>query len=184
MKGAGGIDVFVSYHSVIDTHTSVFWNIGMAFYTLPPVAKVYEALGAIADGRISFVSEQSAQIKSSSGDKVYQLGWDKELSWISSDDNASKWQGYMGYPVIAILLLKKPIPYDKTVAEALKGIPWKKLNTLYKNDYAKTLEDVLKSAAEKGFPPEAIRAECERILEFLKTMNIERRGYAKISTAE
>ena len=141
-------------------------------YAPPPIAKVYEALGALADSRIAFVSETSAKVTSSSGDKSYKLSWDKELSWISSDDNASKWQGYMGYPVIMIVILKKPLPYDKTIAEALKGIPWKSLNTKYKNDYSKSIEDALLEASQNGFDPKEIKAECERILQELCKLSI------------
>src|ERR1035441_7523817 len=89
----------------------------MNIWHQPPIAKVYEALGAIADGRVTLVSPTSAQVGSSSGDKSYTVEWAKEFSWVTSNDNASHWQGYLGYPIIAVLFLQGKIAYDKRSEE-------------------------------------------------------------------
>lgn len=145
----------------------------MSIFNTPPIAKIYEALGALADKRILLTSENSAQVKSSAGDKTYTLSWSGDFSRISSNDNASYWQGYMGYPIVALLLLKGRITYDPQVATALKGIPWKAINTRHKNNYQESIAEVLQQAAARGIDPSSITRECERILEALKTFKIE-----------
>ena len=122
----------------------------MSIWHQPPIAKVYEALGAIADGCVTLVSPTSAQVGSSSGDKSYTVEWAEAFSWVTSNDNASHWQGYLGYPIIAVLFLQGKIAYEKAVSDALKGVPWKKINTRYKNNYDKTINEVLEQASAQG----------------------------------
>jgi hypothetical protein len=150
------------------------YNWSMIIWKQPPIAKVYEALGAIADGRVITASPTSAQVVSSSGDKSYSVEWAEDFSWITSNDNASYWQGYFGYPIIAVLLLQGKISYDKSISETLKGIPWKKVNTRYKNDYDKSINEVLEQASAKGRPRDAIVKECERVHTELKNFKIEK----------
>ena len=75
---------------------------------MPPREKIHEALTAIVDNRISIDSENNkAEIFSSDRSKKYIVEWhDNEYS---SNDNATYWQGYPGYPVIAVLLLQKKL---------------------------------------------------------------------------
>ncbi len=140
----------------------------------PPIAKVYEALGAVADGRVTIVAPTKAEVVSSSGDKAYSVEWAEDFSWITSNDNASYWQGYLGYPIIAVLLLQGKITYAKAVSEALKGVPWKKINTRHKNKYDKTIQEVLEQANAQGGNREDIVRECERIHSELKSLKLER----------
>jgi hypothetical protein len=144
----------------------------MILWKQPTVAKIYEALGALADGRVKRVSPTSANVVSSSGDKTYTVEWGDDFSWITSNDNASFWQGYLGYPIIAVLLLEGKIGYNKIVSEALKGIPWKELNTRHKNNYDQTIAEVLEEARSKGQNCAEITRECERIQAELKTVKI------------
>ena len=73
-------------------------------WKVPPRVKVYEALGAIADGRVMEVSEMGARVKSSEGNKIYTVTYRVETNTINANDNGSYWQGYMGYPAIAFLM--------------------------------------------------------------------------------
>jgi len=40
-------------------------------WKMPPIAKVYEALSALEDGRVRILEPGRAEVVSSSGDKIY-----------------------------------------------------------------------------------------------------------------
>jgi hypothetical protein len=101
-------------------------------WALPPKEKIYEAYSAIADGRVNMF-DGYASVSSSDRKKQYTVEWNEDV--YSSNDNASYWQGYMGYPVIAVLMLQGRISCDSAVAEYFADINWKELNTQYKNQY-------------------------------------------------
>ena len=103
----------------------------MTIWKLPPLIKVYEALGCLADGRIE-IENNSARVYSSSIGKYYPGTYDPEINAIMCNDNGSYWQGYLGYPAIAYLLSTGIIPYSPVLANLLKDIKWKDLNTQYK----------------------------------------------------
>jgi len=146
----------------------------MTLWKLPPIAKVYEALTAVADGRVTLTSETTAQVGSSDGSKTYDLNWSADGLAVSSNDNASYWQGYLGYPIIALLLVQGRVAYDPAVAQALAGVPWKALNTQFKRNYARAIEHVLADIAAKGGDRAAIEREVEAILEQLGALGLER----------
>lgn len=140
----------------------------------PPIAKVYEALGALADGRVKTTSSTSAEVLSSSKDKTYTVEWSIDYSSITSNDNASFWQGYCGYPIIAVLLLAGRLSYDKTVSDALKSLPWKQINDRFKGNYDKAISQVLDRVQALGGNRDIIVKECERIHAELKLLKIGR----------
>jgi hypothetical protein len=139
-------------------------------WKIPPIAKVYEALGAVGDGRVRIDDGRHASVTSSDGAKVYTVESSEDGAEISSNDNASFWQGYLGYPAIAVMIARGLIRADETAARALAGVPWKQLNTRYKNDYERTLEDVMRQAEVRGFDPDAIRAAANKVLEAVCTL--------------
>ena len=73
---------------------------------IPPIAKIYEAYSCIADGRIE-LKDEDAKVTSSDNKKTYLVKWKDNV--YSSNDNASFWQGYPGYPVIAVLMLQNKL---------------------------------------------------------------------------
>lgn len=107
------------------------------FWKQPPLNKVYEALGAIGDKRIK-MSGNTARVYSSSGNKYYDVEYSPEKNAITSNDNASYWGGYIGYPSIALLLAKGIIDYDTILAKYLSGFAWKDINQSFKNNLPKT----------------------------------------------
>ena len=109
---------------------------------LPPKEKIYEAYSAIADGRTE-LHEDHAIVRSSDNLKEYIVNWDGDT--FASSDNATYWQGYPGYPVLAVLLLKGRLTFDEKIIKGMKNIPWKKLNDQYKRDYAKAAEEAFKT---------------------------------------
>jgi len=104
-------------------------------WKIPPIIKVYEALGCIADKRIE-IEGNKAKVFSSSKQKFYSIEFDGKNS-IMCNDNGSYWQGYLGYPSIAFLMLKGKVDYNSKFVEALKDISWKDLNVKFKNNYEK-----------------------------------------------
>ncbi len=106
----------------------------------PPIAKVYEALTAIVSNRVEMMDDK-AIVHSSTLEKSYQVCWDENK--YSSTDNASVWQGYPGYPIIAVLFLQGRLPYHQELAIYLKDIPWNDVNKKYKRDYDKAIQEVL-----------------------------------------
>ena len=136
----------------------------MENWKLPPKAKIYEALSAVADGRVSRTGDNEAEVVSSSGRKTYTVEWNDDISAVTSNDNASYWQGYLGYPILAVLMHLGKLTYDSTIAQHLAGIPWKEINKKFKNDYDKAVGSVLSSLEEKGANIQAIRDEADKIM--------------------
>lgn len=142
---------------------------------MPPLVKVYEALGAIGDGRVRIANAHRSFVTSSDGSKTYEVETSEDGAEISSNDNASYWQGYLGYPAIAVMIARGLIRPDEAAVRALAGIPWKQLNTRYRSDYNRTIEDVARRAAERGCDPVALRAAVQAVLDSLRAL-APRRG--------
>lgn len=142
-------------------------------WRFPPRAKVYEALSAVADNRV-IIGDGKARVVSSSGTKTYDVEWVDQGKRIISNDNASYWQGYAGYPIIAVLMVLGKLPYDEELARKLAGIHWKELNKQHNNNYDKAVEAVLRQLQTKGTDPATIVTMAEKILESLKNLDIEK----------
>ena len=145
------------------TGASVAWS-------LPPIVKVYEALGAIGDGRVRIEDARRATVTSSDGSKVYEVEISADGREIASNDNASYWQGYLGYPAIAVLMARGYYRAPANVTDALAGIAWKELNRKFKNDYAKTIAEVEKTIEQSGHDPDAVRSEADGVLAFIRAL--------------
>ena len=137
-------------------------------WKMPPVIKVYEAFGALADGRVELEDECQARVTSSDRSKTYHVEVSPDGRIISSDDNASYWQGYLGYPAIAVMLKRGLFPVREDAIRALTGISWKELNRRFRNEYGRTIDEVMEHARERGFDPKIIEAEGEAVLLRLK----------------
>lgn len=139
----------------------------MAINKFPPIEKVFEAWTALADDRIH-LKEGYAEVSSSDGEKSYVVKFSGNK--YSSDDNATYWQGYPGYPVIGVLMLQGKLPYNEKEAELWKNINWTLLNKKYKNNYAKAVEEVAK---ERGIDLGKSMIEAEAVMSLLKESSIE-----------
>ena len=120
----------------------------MTFWKEPPIIKIYEALGALADGRVE-VSGDSAKVFSSSGKKFYEVRYDAANHAITAYDNGSYWKGYLGYPAISYLFAIGVLTYEPGKALEFKDIAWKDINTKYKNDFDKTIEHIFKEKSHE-----------------------------------
>lgn len=137
---------------------------------MPPKAKIYEAFSALADNRV-IIEGQSAKVKSSNQKKEYVVTWNENQ--ISSNDNATFWQSYPGYPVIAVWLKTKIISYDENVIKYFENINWNDLNKKNNRDYDKGVNDILNQLAKKNIDTEYIETEVDTIYEKIKQMNYE-----------
>ncbi|WEV42530.1 hypothetical protein OZX57_03645 [Bifidobacterium sp. ESL0682] len=112
-----------------------------------PIAKIYEALSAVADGRVELRgSESKAIVTSSARTKRYTVMISGGL--YTSNDNATYWQHYAGYPIIAVLIKQGRIslPLDsQLLLEHFRNVNWKQLNTDNKNHYDKAVSQFLSS---------------------------------------
>ena len=124
----------------------------------PPKIKFLEAEGALGDGRVKLIHDEPslkrAIITSSTGVKRYHVAIALENGIVRaySDDNGTRLRGYVGYPILSLMIISGLLPRDERVEEALKGIPWKKLNEYYKK-YSLVIEEVKKIAEERGYNP-------------------------------
>ena len=148
----------------------------MAPWKLPPRAKVFEAFTAVADGRVRLSEPGSATVTSSGGDKTYDVGWSDDGRTITADDNASYWQGYLGYPIVAVLLERGVLHAGDDVVAALAGVAWHDLNNQYKRDYDAAVAHALRGLPAGGATRAQIEAAVDDVLEQLAALDLERAG--------
>ncbi|BFH73542.1 hypothetical protein SJAV_14860 [Sulfurisphaera javensis] len=137
----------------------------------PPRIKVLEALGAIADNRVKIINENECEVVSSEGDRVYKVIIKENL--VNSTDNGTMYRNYIGYPIIACLMLMKKLPFNEKIARALKGIPWRRLNEEYKN-YSKVEEIVFSIAKERDINKEELENFIKVILNELGRLHLRK----------
>lgn len=104
--------------------------------------KIYEAIGAVADGRVK-VSGNTGTCASSSGNKYYEISYDPDSHSIMSNDSTSYWTGELRYPAVAFLLQNEVLTYREDLGKLLTGIPWKDINQKFKNDFDTALQYIL-----------------------------------------
>lgn len=136
---------------------------------IPPIEKIHEAYSAIADGRIT-LKDTEADVSSSDLTKQYLVKWEDET--YSSNDNASYWKGYLGYPIIAVLMLQGKLSFDKEIAENFKGINWKKLNTEHKNKYSEVVKEIMGELEKTGVDCNKINNEIDKVYKEIEQLTI------------
>ena len=72
----------------------------------------------------------------------YTVSWSDDGSVYNSNDNATYWRGYAGYPVIAVMMMQGRLPLDRLEAERYADVNWKKINTEYHNNYSAALAEI------------------------------------------
>ncbi|MDE6141610.1 MAG: hypothetical protein K2G03_03310 [Bacilli bacterium] len=135
---------------------------------LPPIEKIPEAYSAIQDNRVS-IFEEYATVKSSNGEKEYLIKWRDNVFY--SNDNSTYWQGYPGYPVIAVLLLQGKLPLNREILHYFANVDWNSLNKETKRDYRESVNRVLSDVADED--KELIFLEFEKVFEAIKKLDIE-----------
>lgn len=114
---------------------------------LPPKEKIIEAWTAIADHHVD-MGQDHATVLSSNGEKRYTVSWDADT--YTSNDNATYWRGYAGYPIIAVLMLQGRVPLDTTMADRFADVDWNAINKLNKGKYAAAVAQVV---TDRGLDP-------------------------------
>lgn len=142
----------------------------MTFLKMPPIEKVHEALSAVADERI-VINNLHAEVYSSDKTKKYLVDFEDNV--YSANDNASYWQGYAGYPIIAVLLIQGKLEYNKEILSCFIDINWKELNKKYKNNYEKSVNEVFENLKEKGINVSPINDQVDKIYEQLGRLDIK-----------
>ena len=134
---------------------------------MPPIEKVYEAWTALADNRVNLF-EGYATVASSDGTREYTIRFSGNQ--YSSNDNATFWQGYPGYPMLAVLMLQRRIPYNKEEAALWKNINWTELNKKHRNRYSEAVEEI---ARERGINLSVSSELAQKVMSDLESLPIE-----------
>lgn len=138
-------------------------------WKIPPIEKILEAYSAIVDDRIE-LHEDKAMVSSSDLKKVYTITWNNDT--YTSNDNATYWQGYLGYPIIAVLMLQNKLSLNKDIAQYFYGINWKELNKKNKNDYSKVANILFEEMYKKGINCDKIKTELDHVYNQIKELEI------------
>jgi hypothetical protein len=140
----------------------------------PPVAKVYEAFGAVAAGRVQLTGPGRAVVTSSNGQRTYDVWWENGGLAVFSTDNASKFQGYAGYPIVAVLLVLGVVRADTALMTPLANIDWHELNARFKRRYDEAVDHALSEVAAAGADAGAITAAAESVAAQLSRLDLVR----------
>lgn len=142
---------------------------------LPPVEKVYEAWTAIEDGRAQLEDDGSrCVVTSSDGAKRYTVIREETPDGVvyKSNDSATYWQGYAGYPVICMLMLEKRVPLDLRVAGWFAGVNWNQVNAEHKGDYAAAVAAVEQERDLKKERVDHAAKDAQKVLEALSGLDV------------
>ena len=134
---------------------------------LPPIEKIPEAYSAIEDNRVELFDDY-AIVKSSNNEKEYLIKWKDNLYY--SNDKSTYWQGYIGYPIIAVLMLKGELSLNKDIIKYFKSVNWNKLNKENNRDYRKSLEQILSGISDNE--KTLIDEEINKVYEEIKLLDI------------
>lgn len=151
----------------------------MTAWRLPPRAKVFEAFSAVADGRVRLTGPGTATVRSSAGDKTYEVAWEEDGHTIGANDNASYWQGYLGYPALAVLLERGVLRAGGDVVRALAGVPWHDLDKRFRRDYDAAVAHVLAGLPDGAPDAAAIERAVDDVLQQLAALGLQRAGRGK-----
>lgn len=135
---------------------------------------VYEALSAIADARLELIDENNAKCTSTSKGKFYTIKYDPATESIMSDDNMAYYRDEVSYPMIALLIARGDISFNHEILQHLKDIKWKDINQKNKNDYMKSVREVLVGLKTQGVNIQLIETEVARIFEFISSKNLQK----------
>lgn len=136
---------------------------------MPPREKIHEAISVLADGRIE-IDGTHASITSSDYSKLYTVTWNTGKSCFTSNDSATYWQGYPGYPVLAVLMQMNVLPVASDLGVYFKNINWHALNTKYKRNYAAAADEVLHTLDE--FEKKRIESAIDGLYATIEQLNI------------
>ncbi|MDD3645964.1 MAG: hypothetical protein PHH06_00995 [Candidatus Gracilibacteria bacterium] len=153
-------------------------------WKIPPMIKVYEALGCIADDRLEFEGIEG-RVYSSSRRKFYTIRYEPKSNSIMVNDNGSYYIDYLGYPAIAYLMKVGELDFSEEYSNALKGIHWKDLNLKHDRskgvgipdyDFDSVIEEVDLLVEKKGINIVDFKRFLEKVLEQIKSKDLNLLG--------
>lgn len=136
---------------------------------MPHIEKIHEAYSAIADDRV-VIGNDTAKVTSSNYAKEYTVTWKDGI--YASNDNASYWGGYAGYPIIAVLMLQGKIKLNRSIVEYFKGINWTELNSKHKANYTKAVSEIMDGLKADGIDCDFITKEVNEVYKRIELLNI------------
>lgn len=139
-----------------------------------PIVKVPEAWTAVVDHRVeihpdSTLSDGSASVYSSDRSKHYIVKWRDGGLIFTSTDPTTYWQGYAGYPVLAVLMTLGRLTLNIDIATQFAGVEWKAINTKFKNNYVAALDYVER---QRSLNSEVVNENCQIVLDELSALEI------------
>jgi hypothetical protein len=162
------------------------------FWPLPPKIKIYEALGAVADNRLKIVSNSEIQAGlfedqggqeiivarqySSSRNKYYTITYNPNTNQIMTNDNATWYVGYLGYPALSLLLHLQVITYDLSILQYFIDIPFKDINQKYNNDFTKAQTEINQLLISRGCNTDQMTTSLDNIYDKLSKMKLKPLG--------
>lgn len=137
---------------------------------LPPKEKIIEAFSAVVSDRLK-LENFSAEVVSSDNKRKYKVVWNDKNEF-SSNDNATFWHGYIGYPIIAVLMKKGILTYDEKTALLFKNVNWNAVNKQFKRDYEQALKFVMGTLNLHNQQEIDVYEEIDKIYKYLKNLDI------------
>ncbi len=139
----------------------------------PPKIKILEALSCIVDNRVEVINDIEYIVKSSDHSRTYNVYVNLSKREVDSTDNGTRIKGYIGYPIIAVLMLRKVLPIDYELAKCLSHIPWRRLNEELKS-YEKVMDYVKKVVEERGCSSERIDKYVSQVMSILRRITLKK----------
>ena len=145
------------------------------YLKLPPRIKVLEAVSAVAKGRV--IKEDGAfRVSASAGNREYLVILQGDF--VYSNDNGTLYRGYIGYPIIAAMIVEGIVPDFRELGNALKDIPWAELNA--KMASYRKVEDYVKEVARRsGIEKEKVDKYIANVLGLLKEKRLKFKDMAQ-----
>lgn len=138
----------------------------MELKKFPPIEKIPEAYSAIVDERIQ-IEDSLAYVYSSNMEKRYTVLFDKDS--YASNDSATYWQGYPGYPILAVWMKQGILSYDASIAKLFQGVDWNALNKKYKRKYSEALASLYAKMSSEEV--EAAQQEITKVYEEIQQLS-------------
>lgn len=136
---------------------------------MPPRIKCLEALSAVWKGRVRRVGDGEFEVVSSRGERTYRVIIKGQS--VFSDDNGTIYRGYIGYPIIAALIVLGILPNEERLGRAIADVEWATLNETLKS-YRKVEERVKAKARESGISSSDVDGYVETCMRELSKLSL------------
>ncbi len=145
------------------------------YLNLPPRIKVLEAVSAVARGRV-VKTDGAFRVHASAGNREYLVILQGDF--VYSDDNGTLRRGYVGYPIIAAMMVEGMIPDFRELGHALRDIPWADLNARMAS-YRKVEAYAKEVAKRSGIEKERVDQYIADVLALLKERRLKFKDMAQ-----